>query len=116
MPEGLDWRLKDDKKVVSFNMLLDSAPANTVKTGLLAELSISPGQRDSLKQAGGLLLLLQFQRQETKTELSEILPDIYWHQAHRASVCARSLAFHELEDRRIASSILHARSFARRFS
>lgn len=32
--------------------------------GLLAELSISPGQRDSLKQAGGLLLLLQFQRYE----------------------------------------------------
>ncbi|CAM9652718.1 unnamed protein product [Ascophyllum nodosum] len=36
--------------------------------GLFAELCINPVQRDSLKQAGGLLLLLQFQRSQDVDE------------------------------------------------
>lgn len=39
-----------------------SAKAKRAVAGLMAELSINPSQRVALKQAGGLLLLLQFQR------------------------------------------------------
>eukprot|EP00752_Nemacystus_decipiens_P010771 g9583.t2 len=45
-----------------------SGRARRAIAGLLAELSISPGQRDTLTQAGGLLLLLQFQRSKDPQE------------------------------------------------
>ncbi|CAN0153209.1 unnamed protein product, partial [Pylaiella littoralis] len=48
-----------------------SAKARRAVAGLLAELSICPGQRDAFKQAGGLLLLLYFQRSKDPEERSQ---------------------------------------------
>ncbi|CAM9151927.1 unnamed protein product [Laminaria digitata] len=45
-----------------------SATARRAVAGLMAELSINPSQRVALKQAGGLLLLLQFQRRGSNVD------------------------------------------------
>ncbi|CAM9253029.1 unnamed protein product [Discosporangium mesarthrocarpum] len=45
-----------------------TARARRALAGLLAELSITPGQRQVLKRAGGLLVLLQFQRSQVIEE------------------------------------------------